>query len=293
MVTEVLSADLIVWLSILLKALTYAATLLAVGSPFILLALSSLDDSDRAHVVRVGVISALVAVVLSALRLPVSASYLMGGSWAGAFDPMILTLVAESPLGTSVAVRTLGLVLTLALLFRHRAALPLAATGSFVAALSFGLRGHVLEEPRVILAALVTVHILCLGLWIAALPPLMRAARVHDPVTAGTIAHEFGTKAIWVVAGLTSVGGAMLAVFGVLGVDALNTPYGQGFLIKLVLFAVVLGLAALNKLKLTPELQAAGSTSRSRLHRSIQAETGVIGLILLTTATLTTISSPG
>lgn len=292
MISELASADAIVWLSIAVKALAYTSTLIALGSPLVLLALSSLDENGQSFTRRMAMFSSLAALLFSSLRIPLQASILMGGGWSGAWDPMVLSIVAESPLGTAVAVRAVGLLLILALALRHPAALPLALAGSLLVALSFALRGHSLEEPSLVLAALITVHVLCLGFWVGALLPLLRASRAHDPHKLGALAHQFGTIAIGSVAVLTLAGIAMLALFGVLGTHILGTSYGQGFLAKLALLVVVLAFAAWNKLVLTPNLQSGCSTSVATLRRSIISEAGVMTLIVVTTATVTTISSP-
>ena len=63
-------------------------------------------------------------------------------------------------------------------------------------------------------------------------------------------------------------------------------------LVKLVLVALLLGLAALNKLRLTPALRAGHPRARSRLLWSIRIEAVVVLAVLVTTSTLTTVASP-
>ena len=73
-----------------------------------LLGLSRLGD-DTAQAVRwLALTGAVAAAVVSALRVPVRASFLMGGTVSGAMEPAILAMVAESPLGTSLWVRLAG-----------------------------------------------------------------------------------------------------------------------------------------------------------------------------------------
>ena len=106
---------------ILVKAAAYVTCLAAAGSAFALLALSRLDDPTTRAVQRLAVGAAVVAAAFSALRIPVRASFLMGGTLSGAFDPAIVAMVAESPLGTSLWVRLAGLVLVCAAALNHRA----------------------------------------------------------------------------------------------------------------------------------------------------------------------------
>lgn len=292
MLAALASADALTWTSILVKALTYATTLLAAGSALVRVSLRSLGADERATLARTVVVSALAAGVLSALRLPVRAGFLMGGDLAGATDPMLLGIVAESPLGTSVVLRLVGLTLVLAVLLPGRIAAWVAVLGAVLVAVSFALRGHALEEPRLLLGALVTLHILGLAFWVGAFAPLARAARYRSPRAAGVLAHEFGAKALWVVGMLVGAGAITLVLLGAASPAALATPYGQMFALKLTLFAGVLTLAALNRLRLTPALLEARPAAGERLRRSILLEAALVALILITTSALTTVTAP-
>ncbi|MCR9151460.1 MAG: CopD family protein [Rhodobacteraceae bacterium] len=292
MLAALTSADAVTWLSICLKTLAYAATLSAIGSVLVLATLRELSEHGRAALRLTAVASVLAAALFSVLRLPVRASFLMGGTWDGATDPMILGMVVDSPLGTSVALRLVGLALILAVLWSARAGLVLAVLGACIASASFALRGHALSEPQIILGALITLHILCLAFWVGAFAPLARAARLDPPERAGALAHEFGRRALWAVGLVVLAGGFTLALLGAATPSALSSPYGQMFAVKLVLFAGVLTLAAVNKLTLTPELLAGTPGAGARLRRSIGVEAGLVAGILVATAALTTLSAP-
>lgn len=292
MLATLATADSVTWLSIIVKAFAYAATLLAIGSVLVDVSLQGLNEKGRAALHRTAVLSALAAAVLTSLRLPVRASFLLGGTWDGAVDPMILGMVAESPLGTSTAVRLAGLALIFCILWRARTGHILALVGACLASVSFALRGHALGEPQMILGGLITLHILCLAFWVGAFAPLLRATRRDPPASAGALAHEFGHQALSVVGLLVVAGGLVLIILGAATPSALSTPYGQMFAIKLVLFAGVLSLAAVNKLNLTPALLASTLGARRRLRRSIGFEVALVAGILITTATFTSVSSP-
>lgn len=292
MLSALASADAVTWASIVVKAFAYAATLGAIGSVLVLALLRDLSESGRVAVRRTASLSAFAAAIFSVLLLPLRASFLMGGTWDGAMDPMILDLVADSPIGTSVAVRLAGLALILCLLLRGRAGLWFAGLGALLASVSFAMRGHALGDPRVLLGALVTLHILCLAFWVGAFAPLMRAARSDPPAQAGALAHAFGQQALWAVGLLGMGGGITLVLFGAATPSALSSSYGQMFALKLALFAGVLSLAAVNKLSLTPALLISAPGAAARLRRSIGLEAALVAGILITTAALTTVSSP-
>ena len=286
------SVDALTWISILIKAMTYATTLVAAGSVLVACTLQRLDVDMLRSLARMAALTAISAAALSVLRLPVRASFLMGGSLDGALDPMVLGMVTDSPLGTSVTLRLIGLALILAILLPWRGSQWIAAAGALVVAASFAFRGHTLEEPRLLLGLLITVHILGLAFWIGAVAPLAWASVRREADLAGPLAQEFGEKALWVVGALVAAGALTLLLFGAATPQALATPYGQAFTVKLALFAGILSLAAMNKMRLTPALLAAAPGAGDRLRRSIWFEAALVGAILLTTAAVTTVSSP-
>lgn len=292
MLATLASADAITWLSIAVKACAYAATLSAVGSVLVLVILRETSPQGRDVLRLTAALSALAAAVFTALRVPVQASFLMGGTWAGAVDPMILQVVVESPLGISATLRLIGLGLILGVLWRGRAGHILGLLGACLASGSFALRGHALSEPQMILGPLVILHIICLAFWVGAFAPLARAARSEPPARAGALAQEFGARALWAVGLLVLAGGITLALLGAATPSALSSPYGQMFAVKIVVFAGVLALAAVNKLTLTPALLASTPGAGARLRRSIGIEAALVTVILVTTATVTTVTSP-
>lgn len=287
-----MQADAVTWIGIAIKALAYGASLSAIGAVLVLAFLAGLSADGSAALRRTAVASALLAAVFTALRLPAQVSFLMGGMLQGSFDPAVLALVAQSPLGESIAVRLVGLMLICAVIWRSVPGLRVAVFGAVIAASSFTLRGHTLDEPRLLLGGLITLHMLCLAYWIGALAPLARAARLEPPAQAGLLARNFGRQALWVVFALVVAGGALLAMFGVTSPAGFTSPYGQGVALKLILFAGVLALAARNKLSLTPVLMAAEPSAAARLQRAIKWEAVLIATILIVTAIFTSLSAP-
>ena len=286
-----LDLDGITAVSILVKAGAGLTSLVAAGSVLALLGLSRLDGPTARAVRRLAVVVAVIAAFVSALRIPVRAAFLTGGSPSGAFDPVILGMVADSPLGESLWVRLAGLAL-ICLLVRNRRSVRLAAgVGAVLVCASFALRGHALSDPRLALAVLVTIHVVGMAFWIGVLPPLHRLVLSGDEA-APAVAGEFGTKAVWVVAALLLAGVGQVVLLTGDPLAALSTLYGRILLAKLALVALLLGCAALNKLHLTASLRAGHPRARSRLLWSIRAEAVLVTAILVTTATLTTVTSP-
>lgn len=122
--------------------------------------------------------------------------------------------------------------------------------------------------------------------------PLFKAATCRSANRVGEMAHEFGQWALWIVLGLAVAGGTMLVLFGVTNFDAIRTPYGQAFVVKLIIFVLVMGFEAANKLRLTPTLLSGRLGAAARFRSSLRIEAVLISLILATTAALTTVSAP-
>ena len=198
MLATVLGIDAVTAVEILVKTAASGASLAAAGSSLALLALVRFDGPTARLVRRMAVASAALAAVLSALRIPVRASFLTGGAAAGAFDPAIVAMVTASPLGASLSARLAGLALVCLVVIDRRAARAAAALGAMLVCASFALRGHSLEEPRIVLGALVTLHLLGLAFWIGVLAPLHRLAG-SDTRAAGALAAEFSRWAVRIV----------------------------------------------------------------------------------------------
>ena len=289
---SVLAMDGATLATVAVKAFAYLASLTSAGSALAFASLSALDGDTRRMVRRLGLASAVLAGVASAALVPLGAAYLAGGTWAGATDPTLTGMVLEGPSGNSLAVHLAGLALVAGFFIAAKAPRFVAFAGAAIVCASFAFRGHALSEPRVLLAALVTAHLLGLAFWIGALAPLHRMAGRADPVRAGAAADEFGRRALWVVLSLAMAGGVLLVLLTGNPLAALASPYGRLFAVKLALFVLLLGLAAVNKLRLTPALLAGDAGAAARLRRSIGLEFAAVSAILVTTAVLTTIASP-
>jgi len=293
MLSALATADLVTWMSICIKAMAYAATLMSAGSVLALLILRPLPPDELRRLKRIALVCALLAAFVSLARLPLRASFLMGGTWHGATDPMMLALVSESPLGTSIAVRLVGLGLIFGLMVPGQAGRLLAPLGVVLVAASFAYRGHALEEPRLLLGSLITLHILGLSFWIGAFVPMYRCAGRTSDSIAGLLAHDFGQKAMWIVGLLILAGLIMLWILtGGEVICSATSPYGQFFGIKLVVVAAIMGLAAWNKLQLTPALLRKDSAAGAQLRKSLRIEAVLIFTALLTSAALTTLAAP-
>lgn len=122
-----------------------------------------------------------------------------------------------------------------------------------------------------LLAGLITVHLLGPAFRVEALVPHYRLAGRGTGITAGVVT-------------LRVVTGDLIA--------GLWTPYGWFFSLKRSLFVGALWLGALTRLRLTAGLLRNAAHAGGNMRRAIRIEALLIGLVLLTTAALTTLRSP-
>lgn len=274
------------------KLLIYVSSLLAVGLMIFRLALPIGDAGLERSLLRVAAAAAIIAVLTSALRVMVQAGRLMGDV-VFMTDWEIISISLEGPLGTSTYARMAGLAVLLLAILVQRVRMPATVLGAVLVTGSFALTGHATRDPQWALAGLITLHLLAVSFWFGALLPLYRLADNcqnlgQDASRAATIAHRFGVQASLIVPVLVAVGvvfawlllGGPTALFG--------TAYGQMLLIKLALVAVVLGIAALNKVRLVPDLAAGKKHAAASLRTALGWETLVFLAIFSATAILTT-----
>lgn len=281
--------DGLVVLAILAKAISYGAALLAMGGVLFSVVFSQHAEASVIRLARkLTVGAALVGLAVLAIRFGIRAARISGMGFEGATDPMMLGFVWESPLGTAAIWRGIGELAILALLV-PRIGPWIALAGTVAVAISFAQVGHALGDPRAALAVLLVLHLLAAAFWVGALIPLRRAALAS---TGADLLHHFGNVAAFAVAVLIVAGtslawllsGSVTALFG--------TAYGLGLLLKVAIVAVLLSFAALNKVRLVPALRAEKLGSIHALRRSISMEILAVVVILLATATITSVTTP-
>ncbi|EFL90934.1 copper resistance D family protein [Ahrensia sp. R2A130] len=282
--------DITLWqaFALLAKVLVYAGSSLAMGTLMFRL---FVERAQSHHQPGFIITAALIALIAGGAQILIQSGRLMDDGMAGVMDTEIWSLVAGTPLGTSVGLRSLGLMLLIIGTLRLASLWPLAAVGVVATALSFPMVGHATNDPSWWLTVLITVHVLCLAFWIGGLLPLHRAASASPAPEAGRLAHRFGQQAMWAVAVLTVAGGWTAYTLVGSFQNLVGTTYGQVLLVKLGTVALLLGLAALNKLRLVPALSAGDPTAGPALQTSIRFEAVAFIAIFALTAILTTVLS--
>jgi len=216
----------------------------------------------------------------------------MTGSLPGIMELSLQRRVLLSAIGLANALRVAGLLaVMMACTKPGRQAMALGLIGGVLVALSFAAIGHTSINPlRSVLAPLLALHVWVVAFWFGALWPLFLVTRL-EPRTAAAIVDRFSRLATWMVPGIAVAGVAMAAAI-VPTWGAMWTPYGILLSGKAIGFAVLMGLAALNKFRLGPALGLGSQAASRALRGSLIVESLLIASVLATTATMTAMFSP-
>ena len=284
-------APIDVWVlaAILAKATGYAAALLAMGGPLFLATFRHAPEEVLRLTRTLAAIAAVVGLAVLAVQFGIRAARISGLGLRGATDPVMLGLVWDSPLGTAAIWRGGGQLLVLAVLFKGRGGLALGLAGAVLIAVSYAFVGHSLGDPRWLLGGLLIVHLLAAAFWVGALVPLHRATRHAG---CARMLQRFGVIAMATVAVLVAAGFVFALNMTGSAAALVGTAYGWTLLAKLCVVSLLLGLGALNKWRLVPAVAEDRSFAARALRRSIAAEALAIAIILLVTATLTSVTTP-
>lgn len=279
------------WAAIAVRAMAFLCLYQAAGAAFFVALFARAMPRARERVCHLGVLAAWCGMPLVLAMAPLAAAR-MAGDYSGVFSRTLLRLAWHSSDGLAHAVQLAGLALIVTgLSLRHRHAVTVAVLGGVLAASALVLTGHTSVNPqRGLLAPLLSVHLLVVAFWFGALAPLWLALENETLADAAEVLRRFSALATWLVPGIALAGLAM-AFMLIDNAAAWLRPYGVLLLVKLALFALLMVLAALNRWRLTPTLQA-GQRPRRALQRSIVAEYLLIAAVLAVTATLTTLFSP-
>ncbi len=290
-----MSADL---LSVTVRAAAFVCLFQAAGVSFFLARFGTLVVGSRVSIARLGCATALGGALLIVLHQSLEAAR-MAGEFAGMADAGLQRLAWLSTGGLAHILQAVGLLLAAAglrgahRLFGHRST-AVALSGAFLALLAFLLTGHTSTHSwRLLLAPLLGAHLLIIAFWFGALAPLYLVL-VREPLAVATwVLQAFSALAVWLVPFILIVG-LGLALIMVPGMEVLRRPYGQLLAAKVAAFALLMGLAMLNRSHLIPALSDAQRSEGAvrALCRSLAAEFGLLAAVLAATAVLTTFYSP-
>jgi putative copper export protein len=277
-------------LSVAFRAVSFVLLLNAAGIPLFISVFGRLMPESLPEVRQLGVKLAVGALVFVAAHQALEAAR-MAGEMSGVMDPAMQMMALRSSAGAAVALRIFGLALVAfgLQLGARSGALLLAIAGAILAVYAFTLTGHTSVNPlRPAAATLVVIHLLVVAFWLGALWPLYLAATREPPAITARVIDAFSLVAAWVIPAILLAGVALTALL-IPGLSVFRQPYGQLLLAKVSLFAVLMGMASLNKWKFGPAC-AEGNTRAFK--RTVLVEYVLICVVLAITAAMTTFYSP-
>ncbi len=276
------------------RFIQYGAMLLAAGAALFVV-LMSVPASVEPSVYRMGKLSAIIAVITYVLALGFGGAEMMLGGPAAIFSGAAWSQALSSTLAPSAFVGIPGLLILIFAFVKgpKSKSVPLLLLGSLIAVGSFLVTGHAATAPPVwLMAPVVAVHLFCAAFWIAALYPLAKTTQVATVQESGAVMTQFSERAVWSV-GALFFSGAIITWTQVEGPsNMLTTDYGWRLTAKLIVFFALLGLAAMNKMVLTPALEKADPAAVPKLRRSIKFEYIAMILIIGAAVSLTLVTPP-
>ncbi len=279
------------WVVAINRTLLYGSVLLAAGSALILL-LMSWPPSLWQPIAAQGRIAAVTATVTYLLSVGLGGAEMVMGSAAALFSADSWRQGLQSTLTPSALLGVPGALLLLLAFRRPTVNAPLLLIGTALTTGGFLITGHAATAPPVWLMALaVAIHLVCGACWFAALRPLWLGTQTESPVEAGKLMRAFSQRAVWVV-GALFLSGTLISYIQVETIGNLvDSDYGMRLSFKVALFLVVLGIAALNKHRYTPRLEAGDQQAAEAFRRSIRREY-VLMMLIITAAVSLTLPSP-
>lgn len=278
-------------LSSLSRGLGFIALFQAAGSAMFVALFGTDLPCTGAPIRRLATLASASALVLVSVHYSLEAGR-MGGALSSVLDADLQRLAFSSPLGAAWMLRVLGLVLILFASRHSSRAASFAGLGGVVLSLfAFTRVGHTtLPAAAGWLSAALEIHVLIVAFWFGALWPLYRVTSDEDPQQATRVVERFSRWATACVPLIFAAGTLMmLSLIGRWSV--LLQPYGAILAAKILGFALLMGLASLNKWRYGPTL-ALGVQQRRIFQRMLAIEFALIAAIVLATAVLTTFFSP-
>lgn len=279
--------DIWVLLSIITKFALYAGVLFAVGTVFYTVLFETRETKLNVSTQHVTGICAAIGLVSTVADYCIQAVNLTGEA-ASMFDPEILGILWQTPIGTVFVMRFIGLMLILSGLFFDIFGKSLTAIGCIICLVSFTQIGHTTNVSNIALQVALLVHLIGIALWVGILLPLYQLSSDTTHIaTTRKIAYRFGKVAMIFVPILLVAGGWLAFVFVGSFENVLFTGYGQTLFVKIGLVVGLLGFAITNKLRFVPALNAGHVTALKQLNRSVRFEITLVVLILAVTSILT------
>jgi len=270
----------------LAKFCIYAASFAAAGVAFAGLTLGERLGAVREAQPRLIALSA-AGMLLATLASAVILIFRLGGQ----VDGPTLSAIAETPAGPGIALQLVGGALLLGFC-RATGVYRIGLLGGGVCALaSFGVNGHS-ASFGILPGAIAFPHVCAASWWLGSVLLLREAGGLTAQAELASLVRRFSSFALAVVGMLALCGIVLTLTLIDFSRTEWLTPYAQALALKIVLAVLLLGIAAYNRLRITPQLAASDGHGVRALGQTIGIELGVFAGVFLATAWLTTFNSP-
>jgi putative copper resistance protein D len=279
-------------LSVALRALSFVFLLQAAGVAFFVAIFGRRLGDSRGTIRRLGRWTALLALLCATGHYALEAAR-MAGELSSMWDASLQRIVLSSSNGAAFILRVLGLsVVAVALRGESARSMIASVSGATIVLSAFIVTGHTTTHPeRWFLGALLLVHVAVIAFWFGGLLPLYWVSVRERQAAAAALIESFSVWASWLVP-LILLAGVVLALRLVPGIEVFTQPYGELLLVKLGGFALLMGLASLNKWRLGPSIARGERSALTAFRWSVATEYTLIVGVLTTTAVMTTFFSP-
>ena len=239
------------------------------------------------------------------LRFFVQVGMVVDDGLIGMFDWGMAEIYIDSPIGDTTFFQLCGYALAFLLAIRYRKETQGNSHKSgqasfrffysagllalFLLLFSFRFSGHI-SVLSVISKIAIVLHYTAFAAWIGSLYPLYLLSFSNNISFIQSRVKAFGDKAVLIVFGLVAAGAYMLfELFASIG-EIFKSSYGLVVLSKLSLVIVILSIAAVNRIRLTPNLVSQNGVKLFRF--SVKIEILVAICILIVTTYLSTVVGP-
>ena len=243
---------------------------------------------------------AAMGALLTVAQFMATALAMTGGDTAMLDREMLRYLAMQTPMGISSIARfvLLALIAVVAISsLRARWTIPSLALVAVATLAWSGHAGASEGDVGILHRASDIIHLVAASAWLGTLALLLLAlARLDIPTTELIAAlRRFAVTGTLIVGALILSG--VVNLWAIVGFEALPavvaTEYGRTLILKLLLFAAMLGFAAYNRWRLTPRLERAANESVRSLRVSVSLEAAAAVGVILTVAFLGTQSPTG
>ena len=273
----------------IIKLLLYVLSFLALGTGLFIFHFGTLlSTSTYVYCCTLVRKSSLYGSVIAPFLLLMTAGNI-GGDLRSTVDPLMISVALTSKAGQSMLVLFSGFLLVfLWISFFQKRRFNLGVIGFALILLSFSLYGHSTING-LSSQLLIILHLGTISFWVGSFLPLRFSTYGKlEEENLFQIAHQFGVYAMFYILVLL-ISGLILGTILVGGIEQLLTSdYGRALLLKLAFVTILLGIGAVNKFRLVPQLKNKNSSHVLKLRKSINSEICILFIILVISSLLTT-----